>query len=162
MNFNIKLCFWFGFSLFVAGVVYLIWNDGNNEELIGVVILFANAIFFWFIALMLKLAPGLEYMSEHGETGVDRGESIAVEKEQLALPPPPKGMHIPGPSYWPIGLAIGIMLFVSGLVFDIKVNAFTAIGAFLLILAGAGWMTQDTAESEELVTHQEHLDAEQH
>ena len=45
-------------------------------------------------------------------------------------------IHLPGPSYWPLFLAIGIGIALTGLIVDIT---FFAVGILLAFIAGIGW-----------------------
>ncbi len=49
----------------------------------------------------------------------------------------PQPEYIPRPTYWPIALAAGIVLFAYGLIFSWW---FVALGAILVIAALAGWI----------------------
>jgi hypothetical protein len=45
-------------------------------------------------------------------------------------------IHLPGPSYWPLFLAGGVSIALTGLIIDISV---TAVGILLAFIAGIGW-----------------------
>ncbi len=45
-------------------------------------------------------------------------------------------IHLPGPSYWPLLLAIGLSIALMGLIIDIT---FFAIGVLISFVAGIGW-----------------------
>ncbi len=49
----------------------------------------------------------------------------------------PQPEHIPRPTYWPMALAAGIVLFTYGLIFSWW---FVALGAILFVAALAGWI----------------------
>lgn len=52
---------------------------------------------------------------------------------------PAHGIHLPGPSYWPLLLAISVGIAFSGLLFWQTTLAITAIGLVLAFAAGVAW-----------------------
>lgn len=57
-----------------------------------------------------------------------------------------KKIHLPSPSYWPITLAFGLVLMVSGVVSSIWVSL---VGLVVLLVALAGWTFENRAEGKE-------------
>jgi len=55
-------------------------------------------------------------------------------------------IHLPSPSYWPITLAFGLVLMVSGVVSSIWVSL---VGLVVLLVALAGWTFENRAEEKE-------------
>ena len=49
------------------------------------------------------------------------------------------GIHMPGPSYWPLVLAISVGIALSGLLFWETTLAITAIGLVLAFFSGIAW-----------------------
>jgi hypothetical protein len=45
-------------------------------------------------------------------------------------------IHLPGPSYWPLFLALGLSIALTGLIIDIT---FFFIGVLISFIAGIGW-----------------------
>jgi hypothetical protein len=45
-------------------------------------------------------------------------------------------IHLPGPSYWPLFLALGLSIALAGLIIDIT---FFAVGILISFIAGIGW-----------------------
>ncbi|MFN8105933.1 MAG: hypothetical protein U0U69_15915 [Acidimicrobiia bacterium] len=128
----------------------------NKSNLMGSVLLIATGVFCWFIAIMMKAAPAMEYMSKHPEAKIDRGADFSAPKDTLALPPPPKGVHIPGPSVWPVLIAASAALIGIGLVFKMQVNGLIVAGIVLAVVTGGGWFRQAWRESTERTEHREH------
>jgi hypothetical protein len=64
----------------------------------------------------------------------------AVSESQGIIEQPHHGeeehIHLPGPSYWPLFLAIGISIALTGLIID---AAFFGIGILISFIAGIGW-----------------------
>lgn len=119
----------------------------NKANLMGSVLLIATGVFCWFIAIMIKAAPAMEYMAENRETTIDRDADFAASKETLALPPPPPGIHVPGPSLWPALIAGSAALIGIGLVFKMQVNGLVVAGIVLAVVTGGGWFRQAWRES---------------
>lgn len=150
------------FDVLLAFLIADYNNRGlNKANLMGSVLLIATGVFCWFIAIMFKAAPALEYMSQNPETKIDRDADFSASKETLALPPPPEGVHIPGPSLWPALLAGSAALIGIGLVFKMQVNGLIVAGIVLAVVTGGGWFRQAWRESTELREHSGH-DAEHH
>ena len=157
MNFTVRLFVLLGVFFVVAGTLMAVFGNFNGE-IAGSILLYVNAVFFFFIAVMIKAAPAMEFMREHREASVDR-ELVPLDapKEELAPPPPPPGVHIPPPSYWPAALAASGAVFGLGLVFTtFKTNFFITLGAGLLLVTTAGWTYQAWKEREDIVEHEEH------
>lgn len=153
------MLFWFGVFLMAAGITYaiVVAVSDNASGVTPAIIMIANGVFFFFLRFMFGAAPAMEYMREHRDTAVDRVlESAEAPKEELATEPPPEGVHIPGPSYWPPLLALGAALTGAGLIFDVAVNVFLAAGVVVLVFTGAGWAVQAWKERAEIVAHEQH------
>lgn len=127
----------------------------NKSNLIGSVLLIATGVFCWFIAIVIRAAPAMEYMSEHPEATIDRDADFSAPKDTLALPPAPAGVHIPGPSIWPVLIAASAALIGIGLVFKMQVNGLIVAGVVLAVVTGGGWFRQAWRESTERAEHRE-------
>lgn len=153
---------WSGILILGADLVFAFLvadydNRGlNKANLMGSVLLIATGVFCWFVAIMLKAGPALEYMTEHSEAKIDRDADFTATKDTLALPPPPKGVHIPGPSLWPALIAGSAALIGIGLVFKLQVNGLVVAGILLAVVTGGGWFRQAWRESSALAEHDEH------
>lgn len=127
----------------------------NKANLIGTVLLVATGVFCYFISLMIRAAPAMEYMVEHPEAKIDRTVDYSADKTSLALPPPPKGVHIPGPSVWPVLIAGSAALIAAGLVFHVQINGLVVAGVLLAVITGGGWFRQGQRERQEIIEHEE-------
>ncbi len=164
MKFTGRLLVTFGIFLLVIAGIYtaIVVLTGRPVAITPVAILFANAIFFFFIALMFKAAPAMDYMRENRETTVDRELPPPVEKEVAVVEPPPEGVHIPDPSYWPVVLAVAVMFIIIGFMFHIQLNVFITAGVVLIIAAALGWCIEAWKERAELVAHEKDEHAHDH
>jgi hypothetical protein len=63
---------------------------------------------------------------------------------------PPKGMHLPGPSAWPLLAPVGLGFTVSGLVFG---PAMLIGGLVMAVIAAVGWLLDADRELDDLETH---------
>jgi cytochrome c oxidase subunit 1 len=65
--------------------------------------------------------------------GAKRPEAAAPEK------PASEHIHVPPPSYWPLVLALGIVLSISGFIYG---PILTAVGLVIFVIGFAGWIAQ--------------------
>jgi len=49
------------------------------------------------------------------------------------------GIHLPGPSYWPLALAISVGITFGGVLFWTSTLAITAVGLILALFSGIAW-----------------------
>lgn len=49
-------------------------------------------------------------------------------------------IHLPPPSYWPIVLALGLLLIAVGIIFGLVISA---LGVIVLLVAIAGWTQEN-------------------
>jgi Flp pilus assembly protein TadB len=70
-----------------------------------------------------------------------------LEQREDALPPPTEEIHLPGPSYLPPVMALGITLIVVGVVLNPWV---VGVGALLLLVTLVRWVRQTREEMAEL------------
>ena len=63
---------------------------------------------------------------------------------------PPEGMHLPGPSAWPLLAPVGLLFLVSGLVFG---PAMFIGGAIMAIIAVIGWLLDAGKELDDVEEH---------
>lgn len=57
----------------------------------------------------------------------------------------PEGIHMPQPSFWPIALAFGVLLLISGVLTSWIVSV---LGALLLIGSIVGWALENRVDEE--------------
>jgi len=55
-------------------------------------------------------------------------------------------IHLPGPSYWPIMLAFGLVLISIGVVSNFIVSI---VGVIVLLVSVGGWTLENRAEDQE-------------
>lgn len=95
---------WSGILILGADLVFAFLvadydNRGlNKANLMGSVLLIATGVFCWFVAIMLKAGPALEYMTEHSEAKIDRDADFTATKDTLALPPRRRACTSPDPA----------------------------------------------------------------
>ncbi len=63
------------------------------------------------------------------------------------LPPPPEQLHLPGPSYQPVAVAIGTSIAVAGVVISPYI---VGLGLIILFIALIRWVRDARAEMAEL------------
>lgn len=63
---------------------------------------------------------------------------------------PPAGMHLPGPSAWPLLAPAGLVFLVSGLIFG---PAMFIGGAIMAVIASIGWLLDARRELEDVEEH---------
>lgn len=93
------------------------------------------------------LDAGKEYVTvEAGGHGTPE-ETAEVPGWSLT---PPEGMHLPGPSAWPLLVPAGLVFLVSGLIFG---PAMFIGGAIMAIIAVIGWLLDANRELEDIEEH---------
>jgi hypothetical protein len=93
------------------------------------------------------LDAGKEYATvEAGGHGTP-DETAQVPGWSLA---PPEGMHLPGPSAWPLLAPVGLLFLVSGLVFG---PAMLIGGLIMAIIASVGWLLDARRELDDVEEH---------
>jgi hypothetical protein len=63
---------------------------------------------------------------------------------------PPEGMHLPGPSAWPLLAPVGLLFIVAGLIFG---PALIVGGLVMAIIAVVGWLLDARSELDDLEAH---------
>ena len=93
------------------------------------------------------LDAGKEYVSvEAGGHGTPE-ETAHIPGWSLA---PPEGMHLPGPSAWPLLAPVGLLFLASGLVFG---PVMFIGGAIMAGIAAIGWMLDAGRELDDVEEH---------
>lgn len=64
-----------------------------------------------------------------------------------ALPPPSEQLHLPGPSYQPVALALGTTIAVAGIVINFLI---VAVGVIIVVWALVLWIRDAREELAEL------------
>jgi len=80
----------------------------------------------------------------HGTAG-----EVSAEPPGWSLTPP-EGMHLPGPSAWPLLAPLGLLFLVSGLIFG---PAMFIGGAIMAIIAIIGWLGDANKEFDDVEEH---------
>jgi len=76
----------------------------------------------------------------------------AQEKPAQAAPAAEaEAIHLPPPSYWPIALALGIVLIAIGIIFSLIISG---VGVLVMLAAIVGW-TQENRDIALRETHHE-------
>ena len=52
-------------------------------------------------------------------------------------------IHVPNPSFWPFVLAVGLLLFASGVIFSIIESV---LGVVIVLVAIGGWALENRSE----------------
>lgn len=70
--------------------------------------------------------------------------AVAAPREPVAVAAPvaaahAPGIHLPGPSYWPLALALSVGIAFGGILFWTTTIAITAIGLALALYSGVSW-----------------------
>lgn len=63
---------------------------------------------------------------------------------------PPAGMHLPGPSAWPLLAPVGLLFIVAGLIFG---PALIVGGLIMAVIAVVGWLLDAREELDDLEAH---------
>ena len=69
-----------------------------------------------------------------------------AEENKVTTGITPEDIHLPPNSYWPIVLAFGLVILISGFVFSI---ALTSIGVIITLTAAIGWVIEPGYEYPE-------------
>lgn len=108
--------------------------------LLGVVVA-VTGLLGWY------LDAGKEYVTvEAGGHGTPE-ETSQVPGWSLA---PPEGMHLPGPSAWPLLAPVGLLFLASGLIFG---AAMFIGGAIMAVIAMIGWLLDARHELDDVEEH---------
>jgi cytochrome c oxidase subunit 1 len=59
-------------------------------------------------------------------------------------------VHLPSPSYWPIVLALGVLLIAAGIIVNLIISL---IGAVVLLAAIVGWTQENRVADPEAGEH---------
>ena len=120
---------------------------GPAESLLNLGILLAGAGIAVVGLLGWYLDAGAEYVSvEAGGHGTP-DETAQIPGWSLT---PPEGMHLPGPSAWPLLAPVGLLFLASGLVFG---PAMFIGGAIMALIAIIGWLLDAGRELDDVEEH---------
>ncbi len=81
--------------------------------------------------------------------GHGAGSEATADLPGWALKPPP-GMHLPGPSAWPLLAPVGLLFLASGLIFG---AAMLVGGLIMAVIALIGWLLDANEELEDVEEH---------
>jgi hypothetical protein len=90
---------------------------------------------------------GREYVAV--EAGGHGSEADSVRPPAWALTPP-EGIHLPGPSAWPLLAPVGLLFLASGLIFG---AAMFIGGAIMATIASIGWLLDAGRELDDVEQH---------
>jgi cytochrome c oxidase subunit 1 len=77
----------------------------------------------------------VEDTATHTMTKVAEGEDLVRAEEEAA----DKDIHLPGPSYWPLVLALGVGVLGMGVVYGTPIMV---VGGLIVLLASYGWVLE--------------------
>lgn len=114
----------------------------NLGLLLGGLVVASVGVLGWY------LDAGREYVA------VEAGTHGAVEATTARSPgwslTPPEGMHLPGPSAWPLLAPVGLFFLASGLLFG---PIMFIGGAIMAVIAMIGWLLDAGRELEDVEEH---------
>ncbi len=120
---------------------------GPTASLLNLGVLLMGASIAVIGLLGWYLDAGKEYVTvEAGGHGTP-DETAQVPGWSLA---PPEGMHLPGPSAWPLLAPAGLLFLVSGLVFG---PPMFIGGLIMAIIASVGWLLDARRELDDVEQH---------
>lgn len=127
MRANSNLFLILGSFFWLADIAYIIWSllVTGKVEWVGLVGMALTGILSFFLAFYIRLthaAQGGELPQDRADANVDDGD--------------PEMGHFSPWSWWPFGLACGVMLVFLGLAVGIWI---TFLGAPLVLIAIVGW-----------------------
>ncbi|HEX8732470.1 MAG TPA: hypothetical protein VF725_10480 [Ktedonobacterales bacterium] len=89
-----------------------------------------------------RLMAGIGFSARVREIVAPVAAAAAVAAPVAAAPAAeahPAGIHLPGPSYWPLALAISVGITFGGIMFWTSTIVITAIGMLLALGSGIAW-----------------------
>jgi hypothetical protein len=136
---------------FVApvGLFFIVFSValGPLESLLNTALLGLGAIIAAVGIVGWYMDAGREYAAvEAGGHGPDAGAG-SVPAWSLK---PPEGMHLPGPSAWPLLAPVGLLFVVSGLIFG---PAMLVGGLIMAAIASVGWFFDAEHELDDVEEH---------
>ena len=141
----------FGLSLFAfaATFLYAAASKFSMDNLQG------TAILFTFSAANYYLYLGLKNAKARPEDAAYTGEDhVTIEPVEPDPPLDLETLHLPGPSWWPAGFSIALLVLVLGLVF----HSLPAVGGGLLlvVVCCVGWGIESVHEYRQQISGQHH------
>ena len=137
---------------FVApvGLLFIVFSValGPLESLSNLLILGAGLAIAAVGILGWYLDAGREYAAV--EAGGHPSEAEAIVDPPGWSLAPPEGMHLPGPSAWPLLAPVGLLFLASGLLFG---PAMFIGGAIMAAIASIGWLIDAGRELEDVEEH---------
>ncbi len=132
-----------------AGLLFILFSLalGPLESMVNAAILGLGLVVAVVGIVGWYLDANREYVQvEAGGHGA--GEAVG-ELPGWALKPP-EGMHLPGPSAWPLLAPAGLLFLASGLIFG---PAMFIGGAIMAVIAVIGWLLDANKELEDIEEH---------
>jgi hypothetical protein len=131
-----------GLLLIVFAVVFGPLESLANMALLGLGLTIAVVgITGWY------LDANKEYIEV--ESGVHGSATATASPPGWSLKPP-EGMHLPGPSAWPLLAPVGLLFVIAGLIFG---PILFVGGAIMAIIAIVGWYFDAAGELDDLEAH---------
>jgi hypothetical protein len=136
---------------FVApvGLLFLVFALalGPLESLVTLGLLLAGLVVATIGLIGWYLDAGREYVAV--EAGGHGSDADAIQPPAWSLSPP-EGVHLPGPSAWPLLAPVGLLFLASGLLFG---PAMFIGGAVMAVIAMIGWLLDARHELDDIEAH---------
>jgi hypothetical protein len=121
---------------------------GPLDSLLALGLLLAGVVVVTIGLLGWYLDAGAEYVAaESGSHGTEAQEMAVLPAWSLA---PPEGMHLPGPSAWPLLAPVGLVFLASGLLFG---PILLVAGIIMATIALIGWLLDAGRELQDVEEH---------
>jgi plastocyanin len=117
---------------------------------LGVFMLFLGLVFggFWVVVGIVALVVSLLVWGYEGLKDYDHVAEAHPAPVETAFGPPPEGVHVPGPSFRPFLVALGVFLLFLGLVFG---GWLLLVGLVFTIVTLLGWLNDARKEYRHVV-----------
>ena len=132
-----------------AGLLFIVFSLalGPFESLVALGLLLAGVSIAIAGIIGWYLDAGREYVAV--EAGGHGSDAEAIKPPGWSLTPP-EGMHLPGPSAWPLLAPVGLLFLASGLLFG---PAMFVGGAIMATISIIGWLLDAGRELDDIEEH---------
>jgi hypothetical protein len=132
-----------------AGLFFIVFSLalGPFESLVSLGLLLAGVTIAVVGVIGWYMDAGREYVAVEAGGHASDAEPIKAPAWSLT---PPEGMHLPGPSAWPLLAPAGLLFLVSGLLFG---PAMFIGGAIMATIAVIGWLLDARRELDDVEEH---------
>ncbi len=152
---------WTAVLEFVGRIIIPTWNDLIQYipllVALGLIALVGGLAWMWqrnAAGNRSRVPRPIPTGRKKGFVRVQAGGHGAAAETTAAAPDwsltPPEGMHLPGPSAWPLLAPAGLLFLASGLVFG---PAMFIGGAIMVAIAVIGWLVDSNKELEDIEEH---------